>query len=972
MEISKIYHGFKLIEESPVHEINSVGQLFRHEKSGAQLLHIACDDDNNVFSIGFRTPPKDSCGVAHILEHSVLCGSRKFPTKEPFVELLKGSLKNFLNAFTFPDKTMYPVASKNEKDFFNLMDVYLDAVFYPNIYKNEEIFMQEGWHYELNSKDEPLTYKGVVYNEMKGAFSSPEGVLFRLIQKTLYPDVTYGVESGGDPECIPDLTYADFLDFHTKFYHPSNAYIFLYGDVDLDKKLKFLNDEYLEAFEKKDVDSEIGFQQPFDKMVEYKEDYAILEDEEDKDKTFFALNFVTGRVDDPELTLGLSILENMLLDSSGSPFKKAILGSGLGKDLFGFYETDLLQPVFSIILKNSNNEKKDKFKKLVFSELKKLADEGIDEKLIEASLNSKEFCLRETENDGYPKGLSYNLTAMSSWLYGADPLMHLRYEEELKSIREKAHKGYFEQLITTYFLENNHCSLISLEPSRGLGARQSSELKDKLESYKSSLSEEQLDTIVEMTERLEERQSAQDSPEALATIPVLDIEDIDTETERLPLVEKQGEFTTLHHPAFTNGIAYVRILFDSGCVPVDQLSTLSLLDALLCDVDTENYTYMEFSNEVNTYLGALHFSGTNYVENGDSSVFYPKFIVSSKALVSQVGKMMELAGEVIYNTQLTDKARIHEIVRRLRSRMEMNIMQSGHSIAYKRIATHMSQAAAYNEYMSGLTFYDYIVDLDDNFTTKSDGLLSDLDSIYSSIFNKEGIIVSITAEEVDCNIVQKHIDAFVTKLPECGGEKINYSFDLEAKNEALLIPGQVQYVCKGSNFKKLGYEYSGKFRVMASIARLDYLWNNVRVKGGAYGAMTSFTRTGNMFFVSYRDPNLTETLDIYDGIGEFFENLDIDERELQKYIIGAISQIDQPMTASSKGGQALSNYISHLSYEEEQKEREDVLSITLEDIKEFSKMLKELMADAIICVVGTDEKIKESAELFDDMRIVIE
>ena len=496
--------------------------------------------------------------------------------------------------------------------------------------------------------------------------------------------------------------------------------------------------------------------------------------------------------------------------------------------------------------------------------------------------------------------------------------------------------------------------------------------KEKLEKQKATLSQDDLNDLVAVTKGLEARQSEPDSPEALATIPALAIEDIDKKMEELPLVEKTGEVTTLHHPIFTNGIVYVKLLFDSTCVPVEKLSMLSLLDALLCEMDTKNFTYMELTNEINTYLGGIHFSATNYIENGNTSIFYPKFVMSSKALVSQIDKMLELANETMFNTKFDDVERVHEVVKKLRSRMEMNILQSGHSIAYKRVATQMSQAAAYNEFLTGLSFYDYIVELDENFNDRSNTIISELNSMYTSIFNKDGLVVSVTTDDSDYEVVEPAITKFISQLPNEEIKRHSYSFELEEKNEGLVVPGQVQYVCKGANFKKLGYEYSGKFRVMTSIARLDYLWNNVRVKGGAYGAMTSFARGGNMFFVSYRDPNLEDTLSVYDGIGDFFSSIDIDQRELTKYIIGTISQIDQPLTPAAKGGQALSNYISHLSYDQEQSEREDVLNTTVDDIRSFGKMLTELMNDALVCVVGTSEKIDESAKLFDEVKTIIE
>ena len=588
LEVGKLYEGFKLIEEKNLDDINSMGRIFEHEKSGARLFHLENEDDNKVFSIGFRTPPSDSTGVAHILEHSVLCGSRKFPSKEPFVELAKGSLNTFLNAMTFSDKTMYPVASRNTKDFYNLMDVYMDAVLYPNIHKTDEIMMQEGWHYELDNKDSELTYKGVVYNEMKGAYSSPERVLIGGIQESLFPDTTYGVESGGNPKNIPELTKEQFKDFHKKYYHPSNSFIYLYGDMDLLKTLSFINNEYLKDFDKIEVHSDIDMQQAFDAMKEVTIEYPISLSEQEEDKTYLSLNFVTGSAMDTEAYYALDILESMLLETPSAPLKKAIIDAKIGKDVFGIYDGGILQPVFGIIAKNANEGDKDKFKAVVMDTLRSLVREGLDKKLIESAINSKEFALREADYGGYPKGLIYNIKALDSWLYGASPMMHLQYEATFKKIRTALSTNYFEKLIEKYLLNNSHCTLLVSKPVKGLDEVRTEELKKELEAYKNSLSENELEQLMAQTNRLKERQNTPDSVENIEKLPLLSLKDIDPSIEKLPTIEKEESgIKILHHDLFTSGIAYVNLYFDTNAVAQEDIPYLAILTRVLGSIATE-------------------------------------------------------------------------------------------------------------------------------------------------------------------------------------------------------------------------------------------------------------------------------------------------------------------------------------------------------------------------------------------------
>ncbi|SEF60814.1 hypothetical protein SAMN05660865_00610 [Caloramator fervidus] len=972
MEVNKVYHGFRLYEIRDIKEINSKAYIFEHEKSGARLLKIQNDDDNKVFSISFRTPPSDNTGVPHIIEHSVLCGSRKYPVKEPFVELIKGSLQTFLNAMTYPDKTMYPVASKNEKDFFNLMDVYLDAVFYPNIYKTKEILMQEGWHYELFDKEGELTYRGVVYNEMKGAFSSPEGILFRKISETLFPDTTYGYESGGDPDYIPELTYEAFLDFHKKYYHPSNSYIYLYGNGDLNKELEFI-DGYLKDFDKTEIYSEIEFQPPFDEIKEFMMDYPIAQDEDEKEKTFLSLNFVTGDSRNVEEALALEILEHILLGTFASPLKKALIDAGLGKDVFGSFEGSMLQPMFSIIVKGSEIDKKDKFKEVVFETLRKLVKEGIDKKLIEASINKIEFQMREAEHDSAPKGLLYGIKVMNSWLYDAHPTVYLEYDVPLKNIKEGMKGRYFENLIEKYLINNKHASLLVLKPKKGLLDEKERALKEKLKKIKESMSDENLNEIIENTKKLLKRQETPDSKEALETIPVLSISDIKREADKLPLVEKNlNGCKLLFHPVFTNKIVYTNFYFDVDKVDYNLLPYASLLGSLLGKLSTKNYCYEELAKEIDINIGGIRFY-TEIIERVDDiEAFKPIFVIESKCLADKTPKMLEIIGEIINRTLFDDKKKIKEIIQQTKSRLEMIMIDRGHSVASKRLVSYFSKAGKLNEIMSGTEYYKFIANLEKNFDTFENELIEKLKLVKDRIFNINNLLLSLTCEEKDLSVYEKNIHFILDDLNKEKLNKVDFNIKVSKDNEGLLTQANVQYVAKGYNYRRLGYEYNGAMQVLRTIVSLDYLWNKVRVQGGAYGCFMNIERNGTLTFASYRDPNLKETLKAYDEVPQYIEKLEIDDREMTKYIIGTMSKLDYPLNPFMKGRVSDENYMRGITYEDIQREREEVLDTTLQKIKNLKNVIEDTLKQEYICVLGNENKIKQNQDMFNKLVKVFE
>lgn len=961
-----VYNGFQLVEKRKIEEIKASGFVFVHIKSGANLMYLQCDDDNKVFSITFKTPPPDNTGIPHILEHSVLCGSKKYPVKEPFVELAKGSLSTFLNALTFPDKTMYPVASRNDKDFYNLMDVYLDAVFRPRIYDNPEIFMQEGWHYELDSSDSKIQYRGVVYNEMKGAFSTPEELLLRKIPQSLFPDTPYGFDSGGDPDFIPELTFERFLSFHRNYYHPSNSYIFFYGNGNIEEHLRFLDENYLNEYEKIEVDSMLRIQPQFSEEVEKEVPYPILPHEDEKDKTFLSLNFVVDRATNPEFYLSFGILEYMLLETPAAPLKKALMDARIGKDVFGQFERDIFQPVFSIVVKNSNVDRKEDFKEIVFNNLDRLVKDGMDKNIIEAAINIHEFKLREADFRGFPKGVVYCWTIMGSWLYGGDPFVHLQYEKNLKKVKTALKTNYFERLIEKFLIKNSHRSLLILVPRKNLAEKKAKELEARLLEYRQKLKKEELECLVNNTHSLREGQARADPPELVAKIPHLSLKDLNPEAEKLPLEELEEKgVKVLFHPVFTGGIVYFNLFFDTSCVPQEDIPYLTLLARLLGKVSTENYSYSDLSNRIDINTGGIHFSARTFSDKEDDALYFPKLMVRSKALVAKIGELHRLLSEIAGRTRYDEKDRLREIIQEARSRIEMGIYELGHFVATGRLLSYFSPAGRYSELLDGLSFYHFITGLEREFDKKFDEIFVKLKEVSSKVFNRKGLIVSVTADRGDYRHFRESFSSLLEVMDDKDFSVPGYQFKPAVKNEGLLTPGEVQYVAKGFNFRALGYKYNGCLDVLGRIASLDYLWNRIRVQGGAYGSFARFGRDGTMYFCSYRDPNLRETLRVYDDAANFFRRFSATKREIDKYIIGTISKLDHPLTPSMKGEIATERYIRNISHFDVQKAREEVLGTQLKHIRDYADMIGEAMGKNLYCVLGNESKIKENRELFE-------
>ncbi len=984
IKIGEELNGFCLKNISEVAEIGAKTYEFEHVKTGAKLFYVATDDDNKVFYIGFRTPPKDDTGVAHIVEHSVLCGSKKYPLKEPFVELVKGSLNTFLNAMTYPDKTVYPVASRNAKDFRNLQDVYLDAVFNPNMLTTPEILMQEGWHYEVignvelgirnendpnNSKflipNSKLTYSGVVYNEMKGALSSPDDILGSKLLQATFPQNCYGYQSGGDPEAIPTLTQENFVAFHQKFYHPSNSYIYLYGDVDIAEQLEYLDREYLSAFDKIQVDSAIEFHPAFKEMKRVAEVYPIGEDESAAEKSFLSLNLVVGDTLDTLTNLGLEILTHALFLSPAAPLRKALIDSGLGKDVDAGIEDDLRQPTFTITLTGSEIDRVEKFYTLLTAEIQKLITNGIDKTLLQASINLMEFKLREADFGLAPKGLIYGLRLLKTWLYGGDPNAYLRYEDDLAAIKRGLDEHYFENILQKYFLDNPHKVLMTLAPDKTFAKKRDEAQAQKLAAIKDTLTPAQIANIIDKAQQLKIRQAAPDSPEALQTIPILKRSDLRKESEHFPLQFRDLDGTRiLFSNLDTHGIIYLTFYFDASRVPQSKLFHAYLLTSLLSNIDTKRHTYEELAILTNLNVGGLSSILRADSENGKPHSFAPRMKFYVKALKSKLAEMTDILAEIFNETIFINKKRLRELIEQDQLGFELNLQNMATSIISAQLASYGTKTGAYNA-ASLLPYNKFLKDLLVDFDDKLDELVDDLYDVYDRLVNRNGLIISITAPDDLYKEFRPHLSELLKSMKIDEFPRENYSFPCKPLNEGLYTQSRVQYVGKGANFIELGRKYTGTLNVLETILRYEYFWTKIRVQGGAYGAFTSFNRTGNLFFGSYRDPNLAKT---FDGTADFLKNFDVSDREMDKYIIGTLSKTDKPLTPSLKGQIAADFCLRNITFADRQKARDEVLATRQEDIRALAKLVGDCMNQNNICVFGNENVIKENAALFREVR----
>lgn len=964
---------YEILDEHRVEDVQSDGFILRHKKSGARIAILSNNDDNKVFYIGFRTPPEDETGVPHIIEHTTLCGSKKFPVKDPFIELAKGSLNTFLNAMTYPDKTVYPVASCNDQDFKNLMDVYLDAVFNPNITKYEEIFRQEGWHYELTGKDDELKINGVVYNEMKGAYSSPDEVLSSQIYRSLFPDNTYSKDSGGNPEYIPKLTYEAYLDFYHKYYHPSNSYIYLYGDMDVVERLEWLDKEYLSLYDYKKVNSEINKQPAFDEIKNVEAQYSITMDDSQENKTYLSYNRVVGDTLDEMLYQAFDVLDYALVSSPGAPVKQALIDAGIGDDVYGSYDAGILQPVFSFVAKNANASQADEFESIIENTLKEVVKTGINKEALLAGINSSEFKFREADFGQFPKGLLFGLNCLDSWLFDdMKPFIHLECLGTFAKLRKAVDTDYFEKLIQEYLLDNTHGSSVTVKPKRGLGNEREEALAKELSNYKASLSDEEIKKLIEDTEHLKKYQEEPSSDEDLRKLPMLTRADMKKNAMPFSNIEDELlDVKVVRHDIESNGIDYISFLFDAGDFAQSELGYLGFFTNALGLVSTEKYSYTDLANATNIYTGGISTGTASHPDIKDRNNFVFKFEVKLKVLEKNLDKALELMEQMLLSSDFTDTKRLGELVAQIKARLQANLSSSGHLVAAMRSMSSFSRYALYQDELKGIAFYRSICRIEKELSESPKNVSDKLAAIARKLFARNRMLISFTGNNEAYGNAKPSLEKVIAGFNKMSAVGNQAEVHFNTAKEAFIDASQIQYVAKTGDFICEGYEYTGALRLLRIILSYDYLWINVRVKGGAYGCMNTFLRSGESYFVSYRDPNLSDTLDVYDRIPEYIKNFSPDERDMTKYIIGTFSALDTPMNPEAKGSRSLSAYLEGITYEQIQKERNEILNAQPEDIRRLADLVEAVLKKDSICVIGNENMIKESAGLFENVEKLI-
>ena len=964
---------YEILDEHRVEDVQSDGFILRHKKSGARIAILSNNDDNKVFYIGFRTPPEDETGVPHIIEHTTLCGSKKFPVKDPFIELAKGSLNTFLNAMTYPDKTVYPVASCNDQDFKNLMDVYLDAVFNPNITKYEEIFKQEGWHYELTGKDDELKINGVVYNEMKGAYSSPDEVLSSQIYRSLFPDNTYSKDSGGNPEYIPKLTYEAYLDFYHKYYHPSNSYIYLYGDMDVVERLEWLDKEYLSLYDYKKVNSEINKQPAFDEIKNVEAQYSITMDDSQENKTYLSYNRVVGDSLDEMLYQAFDVLDYALVSSPGAPVKQALIDAGIGDDVYGSYDAGILQPVFSFVAKNANASQADEFESIIENTLKEVVKTGINKEALLAGINSSEFKFREADFGQFPKGLLFGLNCLDSWLFDdMKPFIHLECLGTFAKLRKAVDTDYFEKLIQEYLLDNTHGSSVTVKPKRGLGNEREEALAKELSDYKASLSDEEIKKLIEDTEHLKKYQEEPSSDEDLHKLPMLTRADMKKNAMPFSNIEDELlDVKVVRHDIESNGIDYISFLFDAGDFAQSELGYLGFFTNALGLVSTEKYSYTDLANATNIYTGGISTGTASHPDIKDRNNFVFKFEVKLKVLEKNLDKALELMEQMLLTSDFTDTKRLGELVAQIKARLQANLSSSGHLVAAMRSMSSFSRYALYQDELKGVAFYRSICRIEKELSESPKNVSDKLAAIAKKLFARNRMLISFTGNNEAYGNAKPSLEKVIAGFDKMSAIGNQAEVHFNTAKEAFIDASQIQYVAKTGDFICEGYEYTGALRLLRIILSYDYLWINVRVKGGAYGCMNTFLRSGESYFVSYRDPNLSDTLDVYDRIPEYIKSFSPDERDMTKYIIGTFSALDTPMNPEAKGSRSLSAYLEGITYEQIQKERNEILNAQPEDIRRLADLVEAVLKKDSICVIGNENMIKESAGLFENVEKLI-
>jgi len=956
------YDGYKVLEKRFVKEVNADCIYLEHIGSGARVFKIAADDQNKTFSVAFKTPPESDSGTPHIMEHSVLNGSENFPVKSPFDVLMKGSLNTFLNAMTGSDLTIYPVASMNMKDYFNLMHVYMDAVFKPLIYNDPRILAQEGWHYELSSADAPLIYKGVVYNEMKGAFSDPSVELNYQVNRNLFPMTPYRFSSGGYPPAIPDLTYDNFLEFHRRYYDPSNSYILLYGDADLAAELEFLDKNYLSEYNRKAEKVTIPLQPPFAEMKRVVAAYPVLEGSDTRDKSFLQMSFVVADNPGQADIMAYNTLTDILVNNESGPVRKALQEAGIGKNHFAYGLGDL-QLAIHLIAQDANGEDLDRFRDIVMESLRRVVSDGIDKKSIEGAINRLEFRLRE--GDSPQKGLILNMQMLGQWMHRGDPFSGLEFEKPLKEIKKALTTDLLEQKIRKGLLENTHSLLIALVPEPGLQQKTDAETRAKLEAKKLSMTEEELNKIMTSTTGLIEYQQRSDTPEALATIPMLALSDIEKEAKWYEATEKRvGENRVIHFTEFTNGIVYNKLLFDVRVLPQEKLGYAYLLTNLLGKLNTENYEYGVLDDELNIHTGGFGAGQSVYRPGRRDADMIPYVYIESKAMSDKCPKMFDLIGEILFRQVFADRERLYTLIRRHYTDIAFDVESNGYVYAVRRVSSYFEKSGVYNEITRGLEYYWFLGDVVRLLETDPEKIIRELAEVAAALFVKENMLSTVTCNEQDYGKWVAELGRFLEKAPSGSGGKADWNLVPVKRNEGILTTSKVQYVIQGFNFRDLGYQWSGKLNVLSQVMSTDWLQTQIRVIGGAYGGFANISPAGTMLLISYRDPNLSETLDSYRRSVDYLAGFDADENMMTRYIIGTIALMDGPQTPSMKGNIALTRFLEGTTAAEHQAERDAVLSTTASDIGGMAEIVKAVIDKNVYCVYGNSEKILANRDLF--------
>ena len=970
-------HGFTLARQQYVAEYGADVRLYTHDKTGAEVISVVAPDENKTFGAVLRTPVADSKGVPHILEHSVLCGSRKYPIKEPFVELMKGSLNTFLNAFTYPDRTCYPVASANLADFYNLVDVYLDAVLHPRCVSDERTFAQEGWHYECDdAASGDVSLKGVVFNEMKGVYSSPDSVNGRVVQSALFPDTPYAADSGGDPATIPDLTFAEFQAFHARYYHPSNARFWFYGDDPADERLRILA-AYLDEFDARPVDSDVVTQPLWSAPRRIVEQYAAGDGEDgdgaaasgaSEPKRYVSVNWVLAPdALDVQAELELSFLDYLLLGTSAAPLRKALNDSGLGESLIGGgLQDELRQPIFSVGLKGVAAGDPDAVESLILSTLTTLAKDGFPDSAVEAAVNTIEFSLRENNTGSFPRGLSLMLRAAPAWLYGRDPLRPLQWSDDLAAFKARLAAGddVFRPLIKQYLLQNNHRATVVLEPDASLGAAQEGAERARLDAAKAALD---LVAVQAETVALKERQETPDSPEALACVPSLALADIPRAAPDVPtdLTDLPGGATLLTHDLFTNDVLYVEALLPLAGVPARLLPLVPLFCRCLTQMGTATETFVQLTDRIGRKTGGVSVSPLVSDVRGKPATPAAFVVISGKATTSNADDLLSLFADILTTARLDDRDRFKQMVLETKAGLEAGVVGAGHRFAARRLDAQRSVAGWAQEVMGGLSYLDFIRDLAVRVDGEWDAVVADLEAVRRAVLSCRGAIVNATADAAALQGAAPAVDALLASLPAgaAAGACDWPAGLLPATSQALTVPTQVNYVGKAANlYTDAGYTLTGSSYVANKLLSTSWLWDRVRVSGGAYGGFSDFdTHSGMFAFLSYRDPNLVSTLDVYDGAADFLRTLDIDRDALTKAIIGTVGDIDGYQLPDAKGYTALMRHVLGVTREDRQARRDEVLGTTLADVRAFGDAVACVATDAARVVAVTSAEKAEAA-----------